>query len=145
MKWHWGTCIALFYLAFVSILIFLVIRSRSFDNSLVADNYYEQDLQYQKHYDKIVNNLTAGGVQIKVDRKERQIVLQFPETKRPINGQIHFYRPSDSTLDLILPIAVDPTGQMTITTRRLLDGQWEIKIDWMAGGIANYESKKLTI
>ena len=50
---NWGTGIAIFYGTFMVIMITFVIKSRSVDHSLVMDNYYEEDINYQSHMDKL--------------------------------------------------------------------------------------------
>jgi len=56
MKFHWGHGIFLFYVVFVASLVTVVIKSRQFDNSLVTEEYYARDLNYQQEYDRRMNS-----------------------------------------------------------------------------------------
>ena len=61
MKLNWGWGIALAYSIFaLSLLGFLVFALRQ-DNSLVVEDYYQQDLDYQQRKDKVRNYRDAGA------------------------------------------------------------------------------------
>jgi hypothetical protein len=51
MKLNWGTGIAIFYGLFMVIMITFVVMSRNVDHSLVMEDYYEADINYQEHKD----------------------------------------------------------------------------------------------
>ena len=53
----WGIRIIIFYLVFISGIIFLVVKSGQHKTALVADNYYEKELQYQQVIDARKNTL----------------------------------------------------------------------------------------
>ena len=72
MKLNWGTGIAAFYLLFMVVLLSFVIKSRSYDHSLVTTNYYEQDLKYQQQYDKLANTLALDHPLV-IDQKEHSV------------------------------------------------------------------------
>ena len=55
MKFNWGTGIAIFLILFIGALIWVLYQSRQVDNSLVSDTYYQEDLMYQKKYEKLEN------------------------------------------------------------------------------------------
>ena len=55
MKINWGSGIAIFYSLFVITMVYAVVRSTQFDNSLVSDHYYADDLKYQERFDKLSN------------------------------------------------------------------------------------------
>ena len=58
MKFNWGTGITLFYITFMFTMIFMVYQSTLVERNLVVENYYEKDLQYQSHLDKLKNSST---------------------------------------------------------------------------------------
>ena len=65
MKLHWGHGIAIFYSLFVAVLVFQVIRSTAYDNSLVSEAYYKDDINYQQHYDKLQKQLKVEDEELK--------------------------------------------------------------------------------
>ena len=86
MKINWGTGIAIFYTLFASVLVMVVIKSKQYDHSLVVDNYYEEDLHYQSHFDKLVNSQQAGmAVQISLDKAKRWFVKLHAKTAAKCN------------------------------------------------------------
>ena len=81
---------------------------------LVRADYYEEEIHYQGQLDRL--NRTAAirhEVTVAHDATKREIALVLPaahRSPRP-NGSIHFYRPSDASLDFEVPLATDGTGQ----------------------------------
>ena len=146
MKFNWGTGIAIFYGLFVAALVFQVIRSTYYDHSLVSDQYYADDLAYQTHYDKLKNTQQLKrDLEILEMDSEGLVALQFPETLGPIKGEITLFCPSDSKLDLHLPIQTSADFRQMIPVRGLKPGLWKLKVDWQAGGTGFYQEKALTV
>ncbi|MEM8907888.1 MAG: FixH family protein [Bacteroidota bacterium] len=131
MKFNWGFGIALFYLSFMVTLVYVVFKSTTYDHSLVMDNYYEQDLQYQQHYEKLQNaQALAQQVSVQYDDQAKTIAFQFPEHDQLVKGTIHFFCPSTKHGDWVEVIKLDEQQKMTIAKPQLMAGRWKIKIDW---------------
>lgn len=137
MKLNWGTGIAIFYSVFVGALIFALVKSFSVDHSLVQDDYYALDLDYQNHYSKRANAL-AYSIEVKRDLAKEEVRFEYPEELRGAEGTILFFRPSDQSKDF--KIAVQPGQDLlqTVSTEQLARGLWKIKIDWKASEEAYY-------
>lgn len=144
MKFNWGTGIALFYGLFAAVLIFAVISSTTHNNSLVVDNYYEEDLKYQEHYDKLANALHAD-VDVKLDNKNSLVKLQFPESDADISGEVHFFRPSDETKDFKITVGTNEGGSQVVPTAGLANGLWKVKINWSAAGKQYYSEETIVL
>ena len=146
MKWNWGTGIALFYTLFAGTLIFQVIKSTQYDNSLVSEKYYADDLAYQQHYDKLVNNMQLSE-ELKIHNKIQleQIALQFPKELEKVNGEIHFFCPSNSSLDFKIPIQTEETKTQNISTKGLKRGLWRVKVDYASKGINYFKEEVINI
>lgn len=140
MKFNWGTGIAIFYTLFVLALVFAVVKSTTVDHSLVTEDYYQKDLDYQSQIDKEVN---AQGLEtdllIRYSDPERIIRFQFPTDLGPASGSILFFRPSDKALDFEWPIQPDEAGEQVIPTNNMLPGLWKVKVDWRAGEKVYYK------
>lgn len=132
MKFNWGTGIAIFYVSFMAIMISFVVKSRTYDHSLVVDNYYEEDLQYQTHYDKLINSQFAEN-SFEFKQSKNQIELSFPNQLSGTEGSLHFYRPSDSRLDFELPLKLNTENRMIVTTEKMQPGRWQMKCNWQVG------------
>ena len=133
MKINWGTAIVLAFVAFISFILFFVIRM-NMDNranhDLVTEDYYKAELEYQKEIDA-EKNAIENSLQIAIKPSPEGLLLEFPEelNHKIIRGTISLYRPSDKHLDFDLPIS-QSDAHLLIPDERLLDGRWDIKIAW---------------
>ncbi|MCB0645641.1 MAG: FixH family protein [Saprospiraceae bacterium] len=127
MKFNFGTGIFVFLVIFICTLIFVVLKSATIDHSLVADDYYNEDIHYQEKYDKI--SRSNGAEMVRIDQSGDQLVIQFSDNTTP-NGVISFYRPSDKSLDFSKNIALDDKLQMVFAKNEIAKGKWRIKVDW---------------
>ena len=134
MKFNWGTGIFLFYTIFALSLVFQVFKSTQYDNSLVVDNYYEEDLNYQAQFERKQNaqNLQEP-VEIDLAAAEQALTIQFPAEVADAIGVVHLYRPSGKAADQKMPIQLDKDRQMRLSTRDLLTGRWSVRITWTSG------------
>lgn len=142
MKFNWGHGIALFYLLFAGVMIFFVVKSTTHDHSLVVENYYEEDLKYQQHYEKLANSQNLEqDVTISHDPATDYISFRFPKEKGTVAGTILFYRPSDETKDFKIEIQLDQNFEQTLPVSQLSPGLWKLQVDWEAGGVPFYKEE----
>lgn len=146
MKFNWGTGIFLAYTLFAVALFWFVYQSTKQDNSLVVDNYYEQDLQYQQQYERMqrANSLSAP-VKVQFDQPAAAVVITFPEEVSAPGGSIHFYRPSDQRFDFRADLAVDELHRQLIPVKGKLGGRWIVKILWEEDGQEYYVERDLVL
>ena len=137
-KFNWGHGITLFYVIFVGTLITVLIASFGVDHSLVVDDYYAKDLDYQNQYNKVVNNLDEDLLKINYDQNNGQVILVFSNSDN-LNGTIQFYRPSNKSLDF--EVRIDQ-HQIIVPTDHLPVGKWKVKVDWTADGKAYYKENE---
>jgi len=135
MKLNWGWGIALAYSIFaLSLLGFLVFALRQ-DNSLVVEDYYQQDLDYQQRKDKVRNYRDAGATVLhEYDRAADRLTLRFPEGLRPTEGEVLFYRPSSARQDHRVALRTDSAGVQEIPLARLIPGNWKLQLEWVSAG-----------
>ncbi len=146
MKINWGWGIAIFYSVFVLAFILVLIFSLGQDNSLVTENYYETDLAYQEHKDKVANyTRLTEKVEESYAGDTRSYQLQFPAEMTDITGEVHFYRPSSAHLDYRVPIQTDASNQQVIPVEKLRSGQWIVQIEWTSGGRTYFKETRLVI
>jgi len=146
MKLNWGTGIAIFYTSFVVVMVLFVIKAKHMEHSLVVENYYEKDLDYQTHLNKVANSKAlAVDLAITQNRKQDLVKFQFPTGLRHLSGTILFFRPSDISKDFEVSVETDEENALVVKTDVLLPGLWRIKVNWAAGGQAFYKEEKITI
>ena len=59
MKLNWGTGIVIAFGLFMTFILFFVFKVQSnskYDNELVTENYYQQELKFQSNIDKEENS-----------------------------------------------------------------------------------------
>ena len=146
MKFNWGHGIALFYITFASVLVYFVVKSTQHDHGLVVENYYEEDLKYQQHYDKLANTKALKtGVSINHDSSSEQINIRFPKEKGNVAGTIHFYRPSDKSKDVTIKIKLDQNFEQALPVSGFSPGLWKLKVDWQADGTSFYTEETVVL
>lgn len=142
MKLNWGHSIAIFYTLFVIIMVGMVFYSRTFDHSLVVDNYYEEDINYQQHIDKLNNSrMLSRNLEIVKDDSNKVLRFSFPDEIRQVGGKVLFYRASDKTKDFIVDIPAAGNQELVVPTEGLLPGLWKIKVDWEGDGKLFYKEQ----
>ena len=146
MKFNWGTGIAIFFLLFVITTVTMVIRTTYYDHSLVVDKYYEADLKYQKHYEKLAHNKELSTkLEIKFLEKEGLIQFQFPMETKGVSGKALFFRPSDTSKDFEIPIQTNDQQQFLFPAKDLISGLWKVKVDWSSNGKEYYTEQRIVI
>jgi hypothetical protein len=137
MKFNWGTGILTAFIAFMAFILYFVVLASTdqrANHDLVTDNYYEDELGYQRDIDAMANARDLDG-QVAISKNARGMVIQFPESwaNGEIKGKVTFYRPSNKKLDFELPIL--PVGsRMEIPSARLPEGRWDIAVRWNRHG-----------
>ena len=131
MKINWGTGIALFYGLFMLVMISAVLKTKTYDHSLVSDHYYQDDLNYQKHYDKLVNTQRLNDdLAIVLDRTGMMMKFDFPADMEKVNGEIQFFCPSDSKKDFYVTIGTNAENEQWVPVQTLKKGLWKVKVNW---------------
>ena len=133
MKINWGTGIVLAFIGFISFIMYFIITmnvNNKYDHDLVSEDYYADELQYQKDIDKLKNAKTLEE-NISYKRVTEGLVINFPSgvDYKKITGKVFLYRPSNKQLDFETSISLSHSN-LLIPDKRLVDGRWNIKIDW---------------
>ncbi len=145
MKFNWGTGIVIASLLFMSFIVTLVIKTYQHKVDLVSEDYYNQELNFQEKINKI-NNIKSQADKVTWQIEEKEIVLQFPITKGFIpSGVIEFFRPSDSSKDLKIPIFIDKENKQHLRKELLVRGLYRIKIEWKTNNVEYYMEEDLFI
>ena len=144
MKLNWGSGIAIIYSAFVVLMISMVVYSKGLDHSLVVDNYYEEDLKYQGHIDRVKNAQQLDeDLKIGRDVAAQAISFSFPNNFKKIEGYVWFYRADDKSKDFTVAIRLDENGQFRIPLDKVGSGKWTIKVNWAGDGVPYYKEESM--
>lgn len=129
--WGWSIVIAIAaFMIFILQFVYRTLADDSLEHHLVSEDYYKDELYYQQEIDKM-NNANKLDKNVTVERVGNGMQVTFPEEMEQANisGTIFFQRPSDKRVDFKKDIVLDK-NIMLIVDDRLINGRWNIKIDW---------------
>ena len=146
MKINWGTGIVLAFIAFISFIMYFVINMNvndKYDHDLVTEDYYKQELEFQNDIDKETNSKNLAS-NVTWKKTNDGILIEFPETLKAenISGKVFLYRPSNKQFDFEMLISLS-NHNLLIPDKRLLDGRWNIKVDWQYNGKSYLYKKEI--
>lgn len=147
MKINWGTGIAIFIIAFIGALIFVVYKSTQYTESLVIDNYYEEDLAYQKVMEKKQNTAQlTTSVKVIYNETEKKIDFVFPaDSVHVIKGDVWLYNPISNKLDVKIDFNLGMDSTYNIPVKGMKSGKYRVKIDWEMNDIKYYQEEVIVI
>jgi len=141
MRFTWGNAIFLVMTAFILLMTSFMIRAASNQEELVAENYYEQEIEYQGQIDKLnMTSTLSQAVRMTVEGSELVIEMPMDVRDKTITGELYLQRPSDSRADERMPITLDANRMMRVALGERLKGAYNVQLDWSADGTA-YLSK----
>ncbi|MBT8260290.1 MAG: FixH family protein [Flavobacteriaceae bacterium] len=133
MKINWGTGIVIAFILFIGFILYFVINmsaNKKYNHDLVTEEYYKKELEYQNDIDKLENAKTLEK-NITVTKTQEGLLINFPDNLnfKDIKGKIFLYRPSNKQLDFETSFSLSKPN-LLIPDKRLVDGRWNIVIDW---------------
>lgn len=147
MKLNWGTAIVIAFVCFIGFIMYFVISMATndkYDHDLVVEDYYQKELKFQTDIDKEKN---AKSLKTNISWKKTNdgILVEFPKDLdiKKIKGSVFLYRPSNKRLDFEMPISLS-NHNLLIPDNKLLDGRWNINIDWTYGNKSYLYKKEIT-
>ena len=137
MKFNWGFGILVGMLCFIGFILFLVIKlstNSAYNHSLVTDNYYAEELVFQQEIQQ-EDNLKKLSKAILGKKTKLGWQITFPEEvyQAKVKGKVFLYRPSNQNLDFDLPF-ITSESNLLIPDKHLVDGRWNIRIEWEMQG-----------
>ncbi|MDG2194126.1 MAG: FixH family protein [Polaribacter sp.] len=134
MRINWGTGIVLAFIGFIGFIMYFVITmstDNNYKHDLVTKDYYKQELEYQKKIKGIENAKTLKE-DIQIEKTSEGLRIYFPKNIeiKEIKGKVFLYRPSNKQLDFEMPIVLSDSSYLLMPDKRLLDGRWNIIVEW---------------
>lgn len=137
-KFNWGTGIAVFYITFVIAMLTFVFWTTGNNRDLVTDDYYAEELVYQKTIDnKARANELVGEVSI--SSRIGRIDLKLPEgmNNKFIKGELFLYRQDDKRKDTKFQFEGSRLD-FSFNSEKIVTGRWKAKLSWAAEGKEYY-------
>ncbi|NHE56148.1 FixH family protein [Cyclobacterium plantarum] len=140
---NWGNGIVLVFVVFVAIMATMVtICMKQDDLHLVTENYYEEEIKYQEHIDKVSNSLESSKEAMSFDAQAKMLDLNLPVGAK---GELHLFRPSDARMDKKIDVNIKDTEVNTVDLNSLSPGYWRVKLSWERDGVGFFEEKKIDL
>jgi len=145
-KINWGTGIVIAFVIFMVGTLSTAVYLMNQDVNLVADDYYDQEINYQQHIDRMERTSQLEEKQIiYFDGSTVKIIIPKVLVKKELSGEIYFYRPSDSNSDIKITFIPDTSGIQVIPVERLEKGYWRIKVSWLSNGKEYFSEDRILI
>ena len=131
ISWPAGIIISIAsFVIFILYFVFKVTFLPEYDHHLVSEDYYKDELNYQKEIDKL-NNAAELKQNITYKKVDSGLLFSFPSEFKTsqIKGTVDFQRISNSKIDFKFPIALE-TNDFLISNENLVEGRWNVKIEW---------------
>ena len=146
IKISWPTGIIIAIIAFVVFILSFVFRvtfMEEYDHHLVSEEYYKDELNYQQEIDKL-NNAAILKEDITLKKVDNGLLINFPSKFDPsqISGLISFKRLSNDKIDFQIPIKLQ-TSKYLLSDDILVDGRWDVKIEWTINNTTYLFKEKL--
>ena len=146
MTLNWGHKLTIGFVAFASMIVYLVVQSMNTRYDLVSKEYYKEELQYQQVIDGTsrANQLSSHTT---ITQTNDKLLVQLPNEmqQKTITGSILFYSIDNSQKDRKIPLQVDVNGAQTIDSRSFMAGRYTAKIGWESSGVQYYSEVPVTI
>ncbi len=136
LKISWPAGIIIAITAFVIFILSFVYKATfmpKYDHHLVSEDYYKDELNYQQEIDKL-DNAAKLAQNITYKKTASGLLFSFPSEfdSANIKGTIAFQRLSNEKIDFKIPIELT-TSDYLIKDEKLVEGRWNIKIEWSVG------------
>ena len=114
--------------------------------SMVSENYYEQELKYQDRIDSAAR-AEKSGANIRLDDAGGKLFVAVPPAQlaQKFSGAIEFYRPSAPELDRNFQFTPGADGIQKMDVTKFAAGLWQVRVRWNAGGQDYFLERKITI
>jgi hypothetical protein len=142
----WPVGIIVFFTTFfIGMAVVIVIASFHRD-TLVSDNYYEQELKFQDQIDATARAEKCGA-KIEFDSAGRKIFLTLPaeQAKQIVGGKITLYRANAAELDRQFPLELRGDGTQALDVSKFASGPWRVRVRWNVSGQDYFLEKKIVI
>ncbi|TGE17378.1 FixH family protein [Hymenobacter elongatus] len=144
----WPYAIVTVFVLFAAYIGSMVYQAMQTDVNLVSADYYQQELAHQQRMDAVARTAALPTpVQVHHEAASRRLMLQLPAALagQAVQGQVHFFRPSNQALDFALPLQTAADLRQFINTSKMAPGFWRVQLDFTTGGQAYFLEQDLTL
>ncbi|HNB81580.1 MAG TPA: FixH family protein [Chitinophagaceae bacterium] len=141
MNWFQKLMLAL--VLFIAMLSYMVYRSSKAKLDLVTDKYYEEEIKYQDHINRVTQS-DSLQTPLQIAKDGDEVMIHFPAglNYKSIQGKLNFYFPADRNKDEMVSLQPDSSGTQSIQCAGK-KGLYTVKVNWQYEGKAYYSEKKI--
>ena len=130
---NWGKSIVLAFVVFIAFMAMLVTVCLRQDVSLVANEYYTEELAYQQQIDRI-RNTNELKQPPRISLEGNLLTVTFKDLPRAEKARLRLFRPSDPALDRQFALAAAHDTCWTLSTQGLQAGMYRARMQWTMQG-----------
>jgi hypothetical protein len=126
----------------------LIVVACSQHTDLVTPDYYEQELRFQGHIDRVQRTRSsAPQASVAYNAAAQSITVSLPpaQVRPPVTGRIELYRPSAAGLDRAINLEPDARGIQRLDASGLAPGLWKVRVSWTAAEQTYYLEQKVVV
>jgi len=139
---NWGKSIVVVFILFAGFIGTMVVLMSRERIDLVRDDYYQDELTYQQHIDRVGNTARlTTPLKMTYQEDRQQVTFVLADSLR--RGEISFYRPADRQQDFRVLIPAQHAVRQVVPTARLARGYWRVKVTWTDGQRDYYTENEL--
>lgn len=132
---NWGRSIVVAFVLFASFIFYIVYSSMNTHFDLVAEDYYKQELEYQKIIDSKMNaNELKERISLKVEGEIVRLVIPEELRDNETTGNIHFYSAQNAQRDQKIDLSIGQNGEQDFQKAKFTPGNYVAKISLSNSG-----------
>lgn len=141
---NWGKSIALVFIVFAGFIGTMVFWMSRQQVDLVRDDYYQDELAYQQHIDRVANARHLDpDAYIQVDAPHRQVHIVRPDSL--LQGTLLLYCPANRRADIRLTLSPAGSATTTLAMQNRPAGLWRAQLTWSDGQRSYYTERSLQL
>ncbi|HSC37772.1 MAG TPA: FixH family protein [Chitinophagaceae bacterium] len=146
MRFNWGHKLILVFLAFGTMMSYMVYRSTKTNYDLVSPEYYKDEIAYQQVIDGAARANNLSG-KVSVRQSGPVITIRFPgEMKNnSLKGSALFYCSYDARRDKKILLNTGPDAMQEIDSRQFVPGYYILKLNWLSHDEQYYSEQTILI
>ena len=144
----WPYAIIMAFTIFISGTVALVVLACSQRVDLVSSDYYEREIKFQSHLDRLrrTRNLNVqASVAYEIAAQRITISLPTDQIRQAVSGRVALYRPSAAGLDRQMALAPNQNGVQVVDAKDLQRGLWRVRVSWTVGENDYFIDQKIVV
>ncbi len=138
--------IILAFVLFIGFILTLVYKTFGVKDDLIAEDYYNQEIQYQQTLDQ-KTNMQTDSCNVICTISDDDIILHFfdkSQKSEHVKGSVSFLRPSNASMDKQFPFE-STNGSQHFQKSHLQHGLYIMKVQWNQNGKEYIKEEQLYI